>query len=51
MLLRQTNKKDAPNILEVIHGAEASGFMLFEPNERKLTPNSLSKSNLLHKKY
>lgn len=43
MLIRQANEQDAPHILEVMHDAEASGFMLFEPNERQLTSDSLSK--------
>lgn len=43
MLVRRAVEQDARKIIMVMKDAEASGFMLYEPNERQLTPDSLSK--------
>ena len=43
MLIRKALELDAKKIIEVMQDAEASGFMLYEPNERNIAPESLSK--------
>lgn len=43
MFVRQAAQQDAVKMIEVMNDAEASGFMLHNPNERQLTPESLGK--------
>ncbi len=43
MNVRQATQQDAVKIIEVMKDAEASGFMLYNPNERQLTSESLEK--------
>ena len=43
MFIRQASENDAVKIIEVMKDAEASGFMLYNPNERQLTSESLGK--------
>ncbi|MCH7323764.1 GNAT family N-acetyltransferase [Solibacillus sp. MA9] len=43
MLVRRAVEQDVIKIITVMKDAEASGFMLYEPNERQPTPDSLSK--------
>lgn len=43
MFIRLATANDAVKIIEVMKDAEASGFMLYNPNERQLTAESLGK--------
>lgn len=41
--IRPAFKEDAEQIVKVMKDAEASGFMLFDPDERKMTPEAFAK--------
>ncbi|MEG0471057.1 MAG: GNAT family N-acetyltransferase [Solibacillus sp.] len=41
--IRKAINRDAEDIISVISNAEESGFMLFAPGERKMTPEGLGK--------
>ncbi|WP_172954432.1 GNAT family N-acetyltransferase [Solibacillus sp. R5-41] len=43
MEIRKATNRDAEDIIFVMSNAEESGFMLFAPGERKVTPESLGK--------
>ena len=43
MFVRQATQQDAMKLIEVMNDAEASGFMLHNPNERQMTTESLGK--------
>ncbi|WP_369678783.1 hypothetical protein [Planococcus faecalis] len=41
--IRKGTNSDAEQIVRVIKNAEESGYMLFDPGERKVTPESFAK--------
>lgn len=43
MIIRQAETADAERLVSLIADAERSGFMLFEPGERQIAPDQLSK--------
>ncbi|MFD1033001.1 GNAT family N-acetyltransferase [Metaplanococcus flavidus] len=43
MLIRSAVSKDAAKLTELIADAESSGFMMFDPGERKMTSDQLAK--------
>lgn len=43
MLVREAVIEDATQVVNVIKDAEASGFMLFSPGERKMEPEQMAK--------
>ena len=43
MIIRSATPEDAEQLVELIADAESSGFMMFDPGERKISPEGLSK--------
>lgn len=43
MMIRHAKAEDAEKLIELIANAESSGFMMFEPGERKMTVEQLEK--------
>ncbi|WP_084245711.1 GNAT family N-acetyltransferase [Planomicrobium okeanokoites] len=43
MIIRQAETADAERLVSLMADAERSGFMLFEPGERQIAPDQLSK--------
>lgn len=42
MIIREAVKEDGARVVRVMQDAEASGFMLFSPGERKISPEQMS---------
>ncbi|WP_422123328.1 GNAT family N-acetyltransferase [Planococcus sp. X10-3] len=43
MMIRHAKAEDAEKLIELIKDAESSGFMMFEPGERKINAEALSR--------
>ncbi|QHJ71232.1 GNAT family N-acetyltransferase [Planococcus halotolerans] len=43
MIIRNAERADAERLVNLIADAEKSGFMMFEPGERQISPEQLSK--------
>ncbi|RLQ92464.1 GNAT family protein [Planomicrobium sp. Y74] len=43
MIIRNAERADAARLVNLIADAEKSGFMMFEPGERQISPEQLSK--------
>ncbi|WP_332871009.1 GNAT family N-acetyltransferase [Planococcus sp. MB-3u-03] len=41
--IRKADSRDAEQIVEVIKNAEDSGYMMFNPGERQISPESFAK--------